>query len=151
MNKTGAMFSGCLTGMIGLVLIVASWSFIEGYLYDAPFRYQVGQNVPNPSGNTHAHYFIKNSMQDSRGKYAGVSLSPTRTLSRGNENEVFVVSPCDALVALDLIWIDDRTLEIRYQIDPSAKAYIHYGRAPANLIQRLSFTEIPRPRTGDNS
>lgn len=143
MTKVGAMFRGCLTGIIGLVLVVVVGSYISSYLYDAPFRYRTVKCAPCPNREKHAHHFTKNSMQDSRGTYAGVSVSPNKRLSRGNENEVFVVSPSNALIALDLVWVDNVTLEVRYKIAPSIKAYIHYGRAPSNFLQRLIFTEIP--------
>lgn len=150
-NKLGTLFSGCLTGMVSLVLIVFIVSFISNYLYNAPFRYKVIDRVAASNGRKYAHRFTNTNSKDSRAPYAGVSLSRNWCLSRNYENEVLVISPAHALTTLELVWIDNLKLEIKFHIDPSVKTYIHYGNPPSNLLRELIFTELPAISEGEQT
>lgn len=140
MKKANATSVGCLTGMAGLVLVIAAASFVSSYLYNAPFRYETVNRISSPNISKYAHQFINTG--DTRAHYTGVSLSRNKRLNRDYKNEVLSISPANALATMDLVWIDNFTLEIKFCIDPSVKARIGYGKAPQNLLRSVIFTEV---------
>ncbi len=141
MKKAKTVSYGCLTGMISLVIVVIAVSIIDNFLYNAPFHYEELLRVASPNASKHAHLFTNTNNRDNRAPYSGVCVTHRKRLSREYDAEVFSISPTNALTALDLVWIDNETLELKFSVDSSVKARIHYGRSPPGLAQRVIFTE----------
>jgi hypothetical protein len=144
MNKAEAIGSGCLTGIISLILVVVGTSFISNYLYDAPFHYEELKRAASPNARKHAHLFTNTSKQNSLAPYSGVSLSRDERLDRGYEAEVFSIQPPSALASMELSWLDNETLELKFRVNPDIKARIHYGQPPAHLCRRVIFTALSK-------
>lgn len=141
MEKAASTFCGCLTGMITLVLITVAATGISDYLYNAPFHYKKIKCVASNDGEKFAHLFTNTSKKNGLAPYIGVSLSRNKHVNRDYEAEVFTISPPDALDSMDLIWLNNDKLELKFRIDSNPKVRIHYGRPPS-IVRRVIFTEL---------
>ena len=84
----------------------------------------------------------KNTKQDCRGPYSGVCITRGKKLSRSYEDEVFSISPIEALDTLEFHWISDDTLEISFRVNTALTSHLHYGKPPSNMLNRIIFTEL---------
>ena len=146
MKKLGAACCGCLTGGITLILGVIAISYISSALYNAPFYYKELQCVPSPKVRKYAYLFNNTNKRNSRTPYSGVCVTHSDRLARDYESEIFSISPTNALSEMQLIWIDENALEIKFRVNQSVKAHIHYGRPPSGLLREIKFTELDEPR-----
>lgn len=141
MKKRDAVCGGCLTGMISLVISVFAVTFISNYLHNA-FHYKALDRIAAPNGGKYAHSFINTDKRESLAPYIGVSVSANSFLPKDHYSEVLTVSPDSALSTLELLWIDNYTLEIQFRIDPASQARIHYGKQNTGGLKEVIFTEL---------
>jgi len=139
-NKSGAIFGGCLSGAVTLVLATVLVSYGYDFLMSGYFDYKNLQHLASPDKTNYAHMFVNTNKRDQRAPYIGISISSENRLNRDYEFEVFMINPTNAYVRPT--WIDNNTLEIKYYIDPAHDARISLNQPWSDVKANIVFTEL---------